>query len=1091
MKKGLLFIVTLLICAAANAAPVTKSQAFLKAQAFLQQVRPQAALIQTSVEKAPRKVNGKTVENEAYYWVFNTENDNGFVIVAGDDIAIPILGYSDSGSFDADNVNPEMQWWLDSYAAEIEWAKSQGIETVVSYQDASNKSDIAKLCSTTWDQSKPYNLKCPQSGRTYCYTGCVATAMAQVMKKWNHPSATTTLIPSYTASSLNTTVGPVSSGTSFTWSKMTNSYSSSSTDNTGVSTLMFACGVSVEMDYSTSGSGASETDIPYALKTYFDYADCARLVYRTDMTADGWADAIYNDLAKGYPVIMCGAQLTTSSSSSASLSGHCFVCDGYQASSDKYHFNWGWSGSGDGYFALTALAPSTTGSGGGTAGEGYDYMKSAILGIVPNDQATADDYKSAGSSLYCPILFMTNPTTLTRDARAYDASQVSLFGYLGNFSGTDASYDYGVAVYNDVDSMIFYDSYASNRLFSTHTGAYYFASSFDFGEELPYGDYRIQPVARETTDDNSAEWQGIGGGWARTIKATVEDDGTTINLAPATDITAYITNAKGSSGSSRSSYSTTLTITNNGTEEWSQPLAVYVGSSSGTTLKNIVEPVVGAGETTTVDLGYSSALSTSNYMYIVPFYGPGYSVNILCIYPTDYASASLEFSNFNWHNYIDTSDGWKLFDNKYNGSLYVMNYGQADFNETIHGVIYPTGGSFSGSGAIAVDKTVTVGPMKEAVIDFEFEGLTYGTAYSFIAYTGTGTSEGDTIVCLGEGDYSTYSLTATKGIVAIGDEAQYLADSGSDFAIADNCLFVDATHSDKYASITPSSYPNCIYYLPEGASAPSSLAGKNVVIGSTAANIEIQDTCDFYPIYDFTAQNISYIRTMDDASNDGVGSGTKWSTIMLPFAVNNGVHDNTAGKDIDWFRSESDTEKNFWVMDFVADNEYVASYDYATSMEAYTPYILTVPNTKWGDDWKLTDHELVFKGTNATITAYKKGVKNVNTKKYDFIGRTYTAARGWIYMMADDGRSFEYTKDWYYIQPFRAYMVGYYNNENTEGAKIQIRWPGDDETTGIGGITAEENTQNNDVYTIGGVKMNKKANLEKGVYIVNGKKVIK
>jgi len=161
MKKGLLFIVTLLICAAANAAPVTKSQAFLKAQAFLQQVRPQAALIQTSVEKAPRKVNGKTVENEAYYWVFNTENDNGFVIVAGDDIAIPILGYSDSGSFDANNVNPEMQWWLDSYAAEIEWAKSQGIETVVSYQDASNKSDIAKLCSTTWDQSKPYNLKCP------------------------------------------------------------------------------------------------------------------------------------------------------------------------------------------------------------------------------------------------------------------------------------------------------------------------------------------------------------------------------------------------------------------------------------------------------------------------------------------------------------------------------------------------------------------------------------------------------------------------------------------------------------------------------------------------------------------------------------------------------------------------------------------------------------------------------------------------------------------------------------------------------------------------------------------------------------------
>ena len=348
MKRLTLLLTGIIICLMANGREVTEQQALEKAQRFLQGKQ----LMQKSKARSIRRV-AQISQSHAYY-VFNVEENGGFVIVSADDRTEEILGYSDTGTFDTSNMPDNVKSWLGYYEQVIRSLGDLQIQTAPRRVERAN---IAPLVKTTWGQSTPYNSMCPFN----CMTGCVATAMAQVINYHQWPVTTLAPIPEYMTSSQRFTVDelPV---TTFDWEKM---------DNQEVSKLMLYCGASVQMDYGYRESGASSFRIAPALKKYFGYDQNTRYVLRSSYSIDDWEEMIYSELAANRAVIYDGTTIDV---------GHEFICDGYK--DGLFHINWGWDGNYDGYFSLSILNPNATGTtGGSSTNDGYSMRQGAVVGI--------------------------------------------------------------------------------------------------------------------------------------------------------------------------------------------------------------------------------------------------------------------------------------------------------------------------------------------------------------------------------------------------------------------------------------------------------------------------------------------------------------------------------------------------------------------------------------------------------------------------------------------------------------------------------------------------------------------------------------
>ena len=321
------------------------------------------------------------------FYVFG--NESCFVIVSADDCVTPIIGYSTENGFSQSAMPDNVFHWLKAYDEEIGTIISHHVEASDAIRsewtsllngnglEPKTRTSVSPLLLTTWDQTTPYNSLCPvnSSGGSggHAYTGCVATAMAQVMNYWEHPVKGTGShsynCPSYGQQSANF------ASTTYDWDHMKNTYSGSSTtaEITAVATLMYHCGISVEMAYGTgtSGSAASSGDVPSALTTYFNYASSTQLRMKSSYSDSQWITMLKTELDNARPVYYFGQ--------SGSV-GHAFVCDGYD-NSNLFHFNWGWSGSNNGYYAMGALNPGAGGTGSGQ-GE-YNLQNGAIFGCQP------------------------------------------------------------------------------------------------------------------------------------------------------------------------------------------------------------------------------------------------------------------------------------------------------------------------------------------------------------------------------------------------------------------------------------------------------------------------------------------------------------------------------------------------------------------------------------------------------------------------------------------------------------------------------------------------------------------------------------
>lgn len=381
MKRTLLLLLTVILSTVAMAENVTSEQALEQARNFIQKREADGSRPRRGASAAQQLSPAKQVSG---LYVFNIANNGGFVIVSNDDVAIPILGYSDSGSIDPDNMPENMKAWLQGYADEIAWAKANNIPkasaTSASRRAGSHSTAaIPPLLSTTWNQSYPYNAAVTPKTASNVATGCVATAMAQVMcytekKAGNISTTTTAQIPAYTTSKYGFSMPAIAEGSTLNWSDMIDSYSSSytSAQATAVANLMLYCGCSIEMDYGPS-SGAFTFNVATALKTYFGYASTTQYLSRSYYTYANWTDLVYNELKQGRPIVYGGQAVDN---------GHCFVCDGYEYDEgDLFHINWGWGGVSDGYFVLSVLNPDSQGIGGSASNSAYNFGQDAVVGI--------------------------------------------------------------------------------------------------------------------------------------------------------------------------------------------------------------------------------------------------------------------------------------------------------------------------------------------------------------------------------------------------------------------------------------------------------------------------------------------------------------------------------------------------------------------------------------------------------------------------------------------------------------------------------------------------------------------------------------
>ena len=385
-------------------------------------------------------------------YIFNGEE--GFVVMSADDCVQPILGYSLTGKFVAENMPANVSGWLQGYNDEIQYAIENQLrattETAKLWKDLIDGNTKAgkattvvnALLQTTWDQNgyyyysggqlhiyELYNNMCPYDNNAgeRTVTGCVATAMAQIMKYWSYPaygvgshSYTPETHPEYGVQSANF------GATNYAWSNMPNELTSSSTttQKNAVATLMYHCGVSVDMDYDISdngGSGAYSEDVPNALVNYFNYKSTVSIKSKSAYSDNNWINLLKTELNASRPIQYSGN----------GTGGHAFVCDGYN-NSNQFHFNWGWSGSNDGFFSLSSLNPGS----GGAGGSNYNFTNNqrAIIGIEPASNIAAPTNLSYTLSGTQSITLTWNTVSAASSYNVYRNGNL-----IGNASGTTFS----------------------------------------------------------------------------------------------------------------------------------------------------------------------------------------------------------------------------------------------------------------------------------------------------------------------------------------------------------------------------------------------------------------------------------------------------------------------------------------------------------------------------------------------------------------------------------------------------------------------------------------------------------------------------
>lgn len=356
--------------------------------------------------------------DEKQYCIYGRE-DMGFVVVSRNDAFKPVIAYSDA-KFDKNVIPCGMQWWLEGMSSVME----QGSYSQNSMTGTAKKAQaVDQLCATEWGQGYPYNYKCPVFDSSKAPTGCVATAMAQIMKYFAYPAQGKGKGYYQKGGNAGRATEPTTSV--YEWDKMLNQYDSEKTlpdeESLPIATIMKEAGLAAHMNYDESGSGAYATSAAYGFCNNFSYDSLAMHCYdREYFDNEKWMDIIYDELAAKRPILYTGVDKASG--------GHAFVFDGYDENG-FIHVNWGWDGRGNGYFDIADLAPVTNPREGPTAH--YNYNQTMVVGFKCQSTPDADEkYKSMICTDAYTISFTKQMLTV-KSENLYNLHFLTFYGNIG------------------------------------------------------------------------------------------------------------------------------------------------------------------------------------------------------------------------------------------------------------------------------------------------------------------------------------------------------------------------------------------------------------------------------------------------------------------------------------------------------------------------------------------------------------------------------------------------------------------------------------------------------------------------------------
>ena len=522
MNKYSALLLAIMTAVTANAEQITESQAAAIARKYM----PETSGKKMARAKSTDASNGAT----APYYVFNFGNNEGFVVVSGDDSLTELIGYSDKGTFSTENMPQNLRSYFATYSEYVEKVQSGEAKPIRRASEVGTPV-VDVLLKTEWNQDEPFNRLCPawyQNENEILPTGCVATALAQVMNYYEYPATGkgsngyayvqdyTNFMESYFE------VYTDFSQSTYDWDNMLDKYERYYDTNNNivneytdeqaeaVALLMKDCGAAVLMSYAPDGSGALDYDIPYGVATYFGYN--SEIFKRGAMTDTQFLDKIKKELDNEKPLVFCGT---------GNLGGHCFVADGYD-SNDLLHINWGWGGLSDGWFDINVMDPYELGIGGG--GGGFVYSQSV----------TTMEPDSDGDGFYgnSPLIYSSNnsyQTFVRADKESLvkgDNLTIEVSG-IGNSSSYDYEGNVAVAVFDRQGNRVAEPENTAPLNLSTMTAV--FNQKFEVQSELENledGEYMIYPVTKESRDGYFFDWMRVVD--ADRVFLTVEGDDITV-----------------------------------------------------------------------------------------------------------------------------------------------------------------------------------------------------------------------------------------------------------------------------------------------------------------------------------------------------------------------------------------------------------------------------------------------------------------------------------------------------------------------------------------------------------------------------------
>ena len=372
-----MLLIALLAVTLVHARQISEQEAQLKAEKFFGKQGQNHSNMRRAPRKAPKLI---LASNREELYIFNDKANGGYVVISGDDRMPDVLAYSYDGVYNDNDIPDNMKAWMDDYAGQVAYLRSHP-EAKVKKKTATERENISPLLTCWFNQDSPYNNKCPEVDGERCPTGCVATAMAQIMYYYQWPKQTTSVIPGYNYTLIDAhdtdtfnIVLPDQPITTIDWDNIRGEYweNYSNEEADAVSTLMLLCGKAVMMSYRPGGSGAFSDIAAKALRDYFGYDELLEWLYRNDYEIGFWEGIIYDELKNLRPIIYSGNM----DYDPYVGPGHTFVVDGYE--DGYFHVNWGWGGAYS-YVLMTDVG-------------GFNLYQDAIIGIQPAYPDTPSQY---------------------------------------------------------------------------------------------------------------------------------------------------------------------------------------------------------------------------------------------------------------------------------------------------------------------------------------------------------------------------------------------------------------------------------------------------------------------------------------------------------------------------------------------------------------------------------------------------------------------------------------------------------------------------------------------------------------------------